>query len=75
MWSVWMLAVPSLRARDCEKNEKDALNYLFILIPLLNVTIPIFYKSFAAVYSADVVAMAAMYAWKMEWLKPSEVEA
>jgi hypothetical protein len=26
-----MFTVPSLRARDCDKNEKDALNYAFIV--------------------------------------------
>lgn len=58
-------AIPSLRARDCSKNEKEALNYLFLLIPLLNVIIPFFWKSFAVVWSADTVAFFAMYAWKV----------
>lgn len=31
MWSIWMFTVPSLRARDCSKNEKDALNLLFLV--------------------------------------------
>eukprot|EP00898_Chlorokybus_atmophyticus_P002437 jgi/Chlat1/3194/Chrsp22S03487 len=65
MWSVWMFAVPGLRARDCKAAEKDALNILFLLIPVINVTLPIFWKSFAAVYSADVIAMATIYAWKV----------
>lgn len=26
-----MFTVPSLRARDCDKNEKDALNYAFLV--------------------------------------------
>lgn len=58
-------AIPSLRARDCSKNEKEALNYLFLLIPLLNVIIPFFWKSFAVVWSADTVAFLGMYAWKV----------
>lgn len=58
-------AIPSLRARDCSKNEKEALNYLFLVIPLLNVLIPFFLKSFAVVWSADTVAFFAMYAWKV----------
>ncbi|GKC05476.1 hypothetical protein Tco_0997086 [Tanacetum coccineum] len=53
-------AIPSLRARDCSKNEKEALNYLFLLVPLLNVTIPFFLKSFALVWSADTVAFFAI---------------
>lgn len=58
-------AIPSLRARDCSKNEKEALNYLFLLIPLLNVIIPFFWKSFAVVWSADTIAFLGMYAWKV----------
>ncbi|KAL5994250.1 hypothetical protein ACLOJK_035122 [Asimina triloba] len=65
MWSIWMFTIPSLRARDCSKNEKEALNYLFLLIPLLNVLIPFFWKSFSIVWSADTVAFFAVYAWKM----------
>ncbi|KAL9331736.1 hypothetical protein ACSQ67_001346 [Phaseolus vulgaris] len=56
MWSIWMFTIPSLRARDCSKNEKEALNYLFLLVPLINVIIPFFWKSFAIVWSTDVVA-------------------
>ncbi|GJV72532.1 hypothetical protein Tco_1492527 [Tanacetum coccineum] len=71
--SFWIArAIPSLRARDCSKNEKEALNYLFLLVPLLNVTIPFFLKSFALVWSADTVAFFAMYAWKLGWLQKSE---
>ncbi|XP_015891568.1 protein RESISTANCE TO PHYTOPHTHORA 1, chloroplastic [Ziziphus jujuba] len=69
MWSIWMFTIPSLRARDCSKNEKEALNYLFLLIPLLNVIIPFFWKSFAVVWSADTIAFFGMYAWKLGWLQ------
>lgn len=72
MWSIWMFTIPSLRARDCSKNEKEALNYLFLLVPLLNVLIPFFWKSFAVVWSADTVAFFAMYAWKLGWLEKAE---
>lgn len=41
MWSLWIFTVPSLRARDCSKPEKDALNLLFLGIPLLNVLVRI----------------------------------
>ncbi|THG15461.1 hypothetical protein TEA_020694 [Camellia sinensis var. sinensis] len=73
MWSVWMFTIPSLRARDCTKNEKEALNYLFLLIPLLNVIIPFFWKSFAAVWSADIVAFFGMYAWKLCWFEMDDI--
>lgn len=69
MWSIWMFTIPSLRARDCSKDEKEALNYLFLLVPLLNVAIPFFLKSFAVVWSADTVAFLGMYAWKLGWLQ------
>ncbi|XP_023639676.1 uncharacterized protein LOC17889504 [Capsella rubella] len=72
MWSIWMFTIPSLRARDCPSKEKEALNYLFLIIPLLNVAIPFFYKSFALVWSADTVAFFAMYAWKLGWLQKTE---
>ncbi|KAJ9187690.1 hypothetical protein P3X46_003115 [Hevea brasiliensis] len=72
MWSIWMFTIPSLRARDCSKNEKEALNYLFLLIPLLNVIIPFFWKSFAVVWSADTIAFFGMYAWKFGWLQRKE---
>ncbi|KAK6164727.1 hypothetical protein DH2020_001591 [Rehmannia glutinosa] len=72
MWSIWMFTIPSLRARDCSKNEKEALNYLFLLIPLLNVIIPFFLKSFAVVWSADTIAFFGMYAWKLGWLSQRE---
>ncbi|CAO2839228.1 unnamed protein product [Amaranthus hypochondriacus] len=72
MWSIWMFTIPSLRARDCSNKEKEALNYLFLLIPLLNVTIPFFWKSFAVVWSADTVAFFLMYAWKLGWLQKTE---
>jgi len=64
MWSLWIFSVPSLRARDCTKAEKDALNYAFLAIPLANVALPLVWKSFAAVYSLDVAILVALYAWK-----------
>eukprot|EP00271_Cylindrocystis_brebissonii_P009234 TRINITY_DN23934_c0_g1_i1.p1 TRINITY_DN23934_c0_g1~~TRINITY_DN23934_c0_g1_i1.p1 ORF type:complete len:250 (-),score=31.00 TRINITY_DN23934_c0_g1_i1:329-1078(-) len=72
MWSIWMFTVPSLRARDCSLKEKDALNFLFLAIPLINVTLPLVWRSFAAVWTADVVAFFAIYAWKMEWINQSD---
>ncbi|XP_051141727.1 protein RESISTANCE TO PHYTOPHTHORA 1, chloroplastic [Andrographis paniculata] len=72
MWSIWMFTIPSLRARDCSKNEKEALNYLFLLIPLINIIIPFFWKSFAVVWSADTIAFFGMYTWKLGWLSQKE---
>lgn len=64
MWSIWMLTVPSLRARDCDANEKDALNVLFILLPVINVALPFVWKNFGFIFTADCVALGAVYAWK-----------
>ena len=64
MWSIWMFTVPSLRARECTASEKDALNLLFIAIPLLNVALPFVWKSFPFIYVADCVLMGGVYAWK-----------
>lgn len=58
-------AIPSLRARDCSKNEKEALNYLFLVIPLINILIPFVWKSFAVVWSADTIVFFLMYTWKV----------
>lgn len=67
MWSLWMFTVPSLRARDCDPQEKDALNLLFLALPLINVGLPFVWKSFPVIYSADVAALVGVYAWKV-WL-------
>lgn len=61
MWSVWMFAVPSLRARDCAPREKDALNAAFVGIPLVNVALPFVVKSFSLAFSADCVLLAGLY--------------
>lgn len=66
-WSVWMFVIPSLRARDCGSDEKDALNLLFLFLPVLNVALPFFYRSFAFVFTADVVSLLAFYWWKVWW--------
>jgi hypothetical protein len=52
--------------------EKDALNLLFLLIPLINVALPFAIKSFPVIFSADVAALAGVYAAKGVW---SEVRA
>ena len=65
MWSIWMLTVPSLRARDCSKAEKEVLNLLFVGLPLINVLIPLVAPNFGLVFSADVAAMAGLYYLKL----------
>ncbi|KAF8072477.1 RPH1 [Scenedesmus sp. PABB004] len=67
MWSVWMFTIPSLRARDCSAAEKDALNLLFLLVPLINVALPFVWKSFGFIFAADVAALVGVYAAKGVW--------
>lgn len=67
MWSVWMFTVPSLRAKECMPKEKEALNLLFVLIPLMNVALPFVWKSFPFIFTADVVAVVATYYSKGVW--------
>lgn len=62
-----MLTVPSLRAKECMPKEKDALNLLFVLLPLMNVALPFVWKSFPFIFTADVVAVAATYSVKGVW--------
>ncbi len=64
MWSLWMFTVPSLRARECTAAEKDALNLLFLAIPVVNVALPFVWKSFPFIFTADCVLMAGVFAWK-----------
>ncbi len=64
---MWMFTIPSLRARECTAREKDALNLLFLLVPLLNVVLPFVWKSFPFIFSADVAAVVGVYAWKGVW--------
>lgn len=60
-----MLTVPALRARDCDAAEKDALNLLFVLIPIINVGLPFVAKSFPVIFTTDCAVMVAVYAWKV----------
>jgi hypothetical protein len=67
MWSIWMFTIPSLRAKECTPREKDALNVLFVGVPLLNILLPFVWKSFAFIFLSDVVAVVGVYWWKGVW--------
>jgi hypothetical protein len=67
MWSIWMFTIPSLRAKECNPREKDALNILFLLVPLINVVLPFVWKSFPFIFTADVVAVIGVYAYLGVW--------
>lgn len=74
MWSIWMFTIPSLRARECDAQEKDALNLLFLLVPLINVVLPFVWKSFPFIYTADCVALTGVYFWKGIWKLPQSAQ-
>jgi hypothetical protein len=67
-----MFTIPSLRARECTKAEKDWLNYAFVAVPIVNIILPFAWKSFAFVYSADCVLLAGIYYWKVVQAEESE---
>jgi hypothetical protein len=76
MWSIWMFTIPSLRAKECEPKEKDALNLLFVMVPLMNITLPFVWKSFPFIYTCDVIAVLGVYyfwgVWKEVYGLPLE---
>eukprot|EP00192_Tetraselmis_astigmatica_P019893 CAMPEP_0117681124 /NCGR_PEP_ID=MMETSP0804-20121206/18780_1 /TAXON_ID=1074897 /ORGANISM="Tetraselmis astigmatica, Strain CCMP880" /LENGTH=188 /DNA_ID=CAMNT_0005490791 /DNA_START=315 /DNA_END=881 /DNA_ORIENTATION=- len=74
MWSIWMFTVPSLRARECTPAEKEALNLLFVAIPVINVALPFVWKSFAFVFTADVVTLLGVMYWKVWGAHAAQLE-
>ncbi|CAG9467674.1 unnamed protein product [Pedinophyceae sp. YPF-701] len=70
MWSIWMLTVPSLRAKECTAEEKSALDILFLAMPIMNVLLPFAWKSFAFVWTMDVILMLGVYKWRKAPLNP-----
>lgn len=62
-----MFTVPSLRAKECMPKEKDALNLLFVVIPLMNVTLPFLWKSFPFIFTANALTVFGVYCWKGVW--------
>ncbi len=62
-----MFTVPSLRAKECMPKEKDALNLLFVVLPLINVTLPFLWKSFPFIFTANAITVFGVYYWKGVW--------
>ena len=60
-----MFTIPALRARECTAAEKEALNILFLAIPLLNVALPFLWRNIPFIFTADCAAMGAVYVWKI----------
>lgn len=67
MWSIWMLTIPSLRAKECMPREKDALNLLFVVMPLMNILLPFFWKSFPFIFTCDTALVLGIYWYKGVW--------
>jgi hypothetical protein len=38
---------------------------IFVQVPIMNVALPFVWKSFPFIFSADVVALVGVYAWKV----------
>mmetsp|Transcript_6304 Transcript_6304/g.10462 ORF Transcript_6304/g.10462 Transcript_6304/m.10462 type:complete len:312 (-) Transcript_6304:55-990(-) len=62
-WTIWLFTIPSLRARKPAPVEKEALNIAFLLTPVLNIAIPFVAKDPGLIWLANVVAIAASYAY------------
>lgn len=45
------------------RDEKQALNVAFLVLPLVNVGMPVFWKSFGGIWSVDLMVLGACYAW------------
>jgi len=68
-----MFTIPSLRAKECYPREKDALNLLFVVTPLLNVILPFVWKSFPFIFTVDVITLLGVYYWKGVFMEVSAV--
>ena len=64
---MWMFTIPSLRAKECMPREKEALNILFLAIVVLNIVLPLVWKSIPFIYVADIVLFTGVYYWKGVW--------
>ncbi len=43
------------------------MNYLFLLVPLMNVTLPFLWKSFPFIFVTNAIALVGAYAYKGVW--------
>lgn len=68
-WGIWLFTIPSLRSRKpggtwgMSGEEKKALDISFLLAPLVNVGMPFLTKNPPDIFWANVVMLAACYAW------------
>eukprot|EP00177_Eucheuma_denticulatum_P005704 GFKZ01010397.1.p2 GENE.GFKZ01010397.1~~GFKZ01010397.1.p2 ORF type:complete len:305 (+),score=45.92 GFKZ01010397.1:71-916(+) len=61
-WMVWLFTIPALRARKgTSRTEKSALNVAFVMMPVLNVAMPVVTKNTGFIWAADVALLAACY--------------
>lgn len=63
-WMVWLFTIPALRARKgIRKSEKSALNVSFLIMPFVNVALPVLTRNCALIWSADIVVLVGSYVW------------
>ena len=62
-WMWWLFIIPSLRARKPKAEEKEALNWAFLLTPLVSIAMPTFTKDVALIWWGNAVATAGCYAY------------
>ena len=71
-WMWWLFIIPSLRARKPSAQEKEALNWAFLLSPLVSIALPSATKDTVVIWWANAAATAACYVFAYN--KPVEDE-
>ncbi|KAK4535498.1 hypothetical protein CDCA_CDCA05G1523 [Cyanidium caldarium] len=66
-WMVWLLTIPSLRARKPRNAEKRALNAAFLIAPLCNLLLPAVWKDPTGLWAAQVLLLLACYTYYGAW--------
>jgi hypothetical protein len=59
MW--WLFIIPSLRARKPSNEEKNALNWAFLLSPVVSLSLPVVTKDVALIWWMNAVAVVGCY--------------
>ena len=74
-WSWWLFIIPSLRARKPQYAEKEALNVAFLASPLVSIVMPTFTKDVAIIWWANLLTVAACYAWAFSNEEQAQAQA
>jgi hypothetical protein len=62
-WWWWLFVVPSLRSRRPKGLEKQALDFAFLATPAISLVMPALTKDTGTIWFANLVAVAASYAY------------